>query len=184
MLVLRLETIDMDRTMPHAVWGFNGSERPGAVYLAAALAGHAQLGIPAFGIYGEEVQDADDTSIPDAVRQRLLDYAQAGLAVAIMKGQTYLSIGGVSMGIAGCVVKEEFWNYYLGMRNEYIDMVEIERRIQLGIYDKDEYETAYKWVRENLKQGEDFNPEEWQRPAEEHEKWWEYITKTVLIGLT
>ena len=100
------ETIDMDRTMPHAIWGFNGSERPGAVYLAAALAGHAQLGIPAFGIYGEEVQDADDDSIPDAVRQRLLDYATAGLAVAQMKGQSYLSIGGVSIGIAGCVVKE------------------------------------------------------------------------------
>ncbi|WP_040283321.1 L-fucose isomerase [Tessaracoccus massiliensis] len=176
------ETIDMDRTMPHAIWGFNGSERPGAVYLAAALAGHAQLGIPAFGIYGEEVQDADDESIPDAVRQRLLDYAQAGLAVAIMKGQSFLSIGGVSMGIAGCVVKEEFWNYYLGMRNEYIDMVEIERRIELGIYDKDEYEVAYKWVRENLKQGEDFNPEEWQRSAEDHEKWWEWSTKMVLIG--
>ena len=176
------ETIDMDRTMPHAIWGFNGSERPGAVYLAAALAGHAQLGIPAFGIYGEEVQDADDTSIPDAVRQRLLDYATAGLAVAQMKGQSFLSIGGVSMGIAGCVVKEEFWNYYLGMRNEYIDMVEIERRIELGIYDKDEYEVAYTWVRENLKQGEDFNPEEWQRGTEDHEKWWEWSTKMVLIG--
>ncbi|HJE50494.1 MAG TPA: L-fucose isomerase [Tessaracoccus flavescens] len=176
------ETIDMDRTMPHAIWGFNGSERPGAVYLAAALAGHAQLGIPAFGIYGEEVQDADDTSIPDAVRERLLDYARAGLAVALMKGQSYLSIGGVSMGIAGCVVKEEFWNYYLGMRNEYIDMVEIERRIKLEIYDKDEYEVAYKWVRENLKQGEDFNPEEWQRSAEDHEDWWEWSTKMVLIG--
>ncbi|MHA7862267.1 L-fucose isomerase [Tessaracoccus sp. Y36] len=176
------ETIDMDRTMPHAIWGFNGSERPGAVYLAAALAGHAQLGIPAFGIYGEEVQDADDESIPADVRQRLLDYAQAGLAVALMRGQSFLSIGGVSMGIAGCVVKEEFWNYWLGMRNEYIDMVEIERRINLGIYDKDEYEVAYTWVRENLKQGEDFNPEEWQRSAEDHEKWWEWSTKMVLIG--
>ncbi|AQP45344.1 L-fucose isomerase [Tessaracoccus flavus] len=176
------ETIDMDRTIPHAIWGFNGSERPGAVYLAAALAGHAQLGIPAFGIYGEEVRDADDPSIPDDVRQRLLDYAVAGLAVAQMKGKSFLSIGGVSMGIAGCVVKEEFWNYWLGMRNEYVDMVEIERRIQLGIYDKDEYEVAYAWVRENLKQGEDFNPEEWQRSEEDHEKWWEYIVKTVLVG--
>lgn len=176
------ETIDMDRTMPHAIWGFNGSERPGAVYLAAALAGHAQLGIPAFGIYGEEVRDADDESIPDDVRQRLLDYAQAGLAVALMRGQSFLSIGGVSMGIAGCVVKEEFWNYWLGMRNEYIDMIEIERRIELGIYDKDEYEVAYKWVRENLKQGEDFNPEEWQQSAEDHEKWWEWSVKMVLIG--
>lgn len=176
------ETIDMDRSMPHAIWGFNGSERPGAVYLAAALAGHAQLGIPAFGIYGEDVQDAGDESIPDAVRQRLLDYATAGMAVALMKGKSFLSIGGVSMGIAGCVVKEEFWNYYLGMRNEYIDMVELERRVELGIYDKDEYEIAYKWVRENLKQGDDFNEEQYVKPAEDHEKWWEYITKLVLIG--
>lgn len=176
------ETIDLDRSMPHAVWGFNGSERPGAVYLAAALAGHTQLGIPAFGIYGEEVQDADDTSIPDAVRQRLLDYATAGLAVAQLKGTSYLSIGGVSMGIAGCVVKEEFWNYYLGMRNEYIDMVELERRVELGIYDHEEYERAIAWVRENLVQGEDFNEEQFQKPAEDHEKWWEYSTKLVLIG--
>ena len=176
------ETIDMDRTMPHAIWGFNGSERPGAVYLAAALAGHTQLGIPAFGIYGEEVRDADDDSIPDDVRQRLLDYAGAGLAVALMKGKSFLSIGGVSMGIAGCVVKEEFWNYWLGMRNEYVDMVELERRIKLGIYDDEEYEKAYAWVRENLVQGEDFNPEEWQRSAEDHEEWWAYVTKLVLIG--
>ncbi|TRY20193.1 L-fucose isomerase [Tessaracoccus rhinocerotis] len=176
------ETIDLDRNMPHAIWGFNGSERPGAVYLAAALAGHAQLGIPAFGIYGEEVQDADDDTIPDDVRQRLLDYATAGLAVAQMKGKSYLSIGGVSMGIAGCVVKEEFWTPYLGMRNEYVDMVEIERRIKLEIYDKDEYEVAYKWVRENLKQGEDFNEPQFQKTAEDHEEWWPYVTKMVLIG--
>lgn len=176
------ETIDMDRTMPHAIWGFNGSERPGAVYLAAALAGHAQLGIPAFGIYGEEVQDADDETIPDAVRARLLDYATAGLAVAQMKGKSFLSMGGVSMGIAGCVVKEEFWNYYLGMRNEYVDMMELERRVKLGIYDPEEYETAYAWVKENLTQGEDFNPEDWQRSAEDHEEWWQYSTKLALIG--
>jgi len=176
------ETIDMDRTMPHAIWGFNGSERPGAVYLAAALAGHAQLGIPAFGIYGEEVRDADDDAIPDDVRQRLLDYATAGLAVAQLRGKSYLSIGGVSMGIAGCVVKEEFWNYWLGMRNEYVDMVELDRRVQLGIYDDEEYERAYAWVKENLAQGEDFNPEHWQADGDKHEDWWAYSTKLVLIG--
>lgn len=176
------ETIDIDRTMPQAIWGFNGTERPGAVYLAAALAGHTQLGIPAFGIYGEQVQDSDDASIPDDVRDRLLEYATAGLAVAQLKGKSYLSIGGVSMGIAGCVVKEEFWQYYLGMRNEYIDEVELERRIKLGIYDEEEYEKAYAWVRENLQQGEDFNPEEFQRSSEEHEDWWPYVTKLVLIG--
>lgn len=176
------ETIDLDRTMPHAIWGFNGSERPGAVYLAAALAGHAQLGVPAFGIYGEEVQDADDETIPDAVRDDLLDYARAGLAVAQMKGKSYLSMGGVCMGIAGCVVKEEFWNNYLGMRNEYIDMIELERRVELGIYDHDEYERAYSWVRENLTQGEDLNEERFKKGPEDHEKWWQYSTKLALIG--
>ena len=136
------ETTDMDPAMPHAIWGFNGTERPGAVYLAAALAGHAQIGIPAFGIYGEHVQDADDTSIPEDVRTRLLDYATAGLAVAQMKGEAYLSMGSVSMGIAGSVVNPDFFGSYLGMRNEYIDMSEFTRRIEEGIYDPEEYEKA------------------------------------------
>nr|WP_269779165.1 L-fucose isomerase [Propioniciclava soli] len=175
------ETIDMDRTMPHAIWGFNGSERPGAVYLAAALAGHAQLGIPAFGIYGEHVQDADDETIPDAVRTQLLDYARAGLAVATMKGRSYLAMGGVSMGIAGSVVKDEFWSKYLGMRNEYIDMSEFDRRVREGIYDPDEYEKARSWIRENLTQGEDFNPAEDQM-TDQHDDWWDYCTKMTLIG--
>ena len=138
------ETVDMDPTMPHAIWGFNGTERPGAVYLAAALAGHAQLGIPAFGIYGKEVQDSDDESIPADVRGRLLDYAKAGLAVAQMKGKSYLSMGSVSMGIAGSVVKDEFFGPYLGMRNEYIDMTEFIRRMDEKIYDEEEYEAALK----------------------------------------
>ena len=146
------ETVDMDRNMPHAIWGFNGSERPGAVYLAAALAGHAQLGIPAFGIYGENVLDADDETIPEAEKDRLLAYARAGLAVAQMRHKSYLAMGGVSMGIAGSVVKDEFWVKYLGMRNEYIDMSEFDRRVREEIYDKDEYEKAYAWVRANLKQ--------------------------------
>ncbi len=175
------ETVDMDRTMPHAIWGFNGSERPGAVYLAAALAGHTQLGIPAFGIYGEDVQDADDDSIPDAVRQRLLDYAVSGLAVAQMKGTAYLSIGSVCMGIAGSVVSDSFWGKYLGMRNEYVDMSEVSRRVDNEIYDKDEYVKALAWVRENLTQGEDCNAENNQHP-ERHDDWWEYSTKMVLIG--
>lgn len=175
------ETIDMDRNMPHAIWGFNGSERPGAVYLAAALAGHAQLGIPAFGIYGEDVQDADDETIPDAVRDRLLDYAQAGLAVAQMKGRSYLAMGGVSMGIAGSVVKDEFWSKYLGMRNEYIDMSEFDRRIREGIFDPEEYEKAYAWIRENLEQGKDYNDADEQQ-TENYDDWWEYCTKMVLIG--
>lgn len=175
------ETIDMDRTMPHAIWGFNGSERPGAVYLAAALAGHAQLGIPAFGIYGEHVQDADDETIPDAVRSRLLDYATAGLAVAQMKGRSYLAMGGVSMGIAGSVVKDEFWSKYLGMRNEYIDMSEFDRRVREDIFDPEEYAKAYAWIRENFAQGDDYNPEH-LKMTEQHESWWEYCTKMTLIA--
>ncbi|MCD4550318.1 L-fucose isomerase [Schaalia sp. lx-260] len=175
------ETVDMDANMPHAIWGFNGTERPGAVYLAAALAGHAQLGIPAFGIYGKEVQDCDDETIPADVRGRLLDYATAGLAVAQMKGESYLSMGAVSMGIAGSVVKDEFFGPYLGMRNEYIDMTEFTRRIDEKIYDEEEYEVAYKWIRENLTQGEDFNPEHNRHP-ELHEEWWKFVTKMTLIG--
>lgn len=175
------ETIDMDASMPHAIWGFNGSERPGAVYLAAALAGHAQLGIPAFGIYGREVQEADDDTIPDDVRTRLLDYAVAGLAVAQMKGTSYLSMGGVSMGIAGSMVKPEFWNKYLGMRNEYIDMSEFARRINEEIYDVEEYERAYAWVRENFAPGKDYNPPENQLP-ERHDDWWSYSVKMALIA--
>ena len=175
------ETTDMDPAMPHAIWGFNGTERPGAVYLAAALAGHAQIGIPAFGIYGEHVQDADDTSIPEDVRTRLLDYATAGLAVAQMKGEAYLSMGSVSMGIAGSVVDPDFFGSYLGMRNEYIDMTEFTRRIEEGIYDPEEYEQAYQWIRENFKQGKDWNPPEWQYP-EKHEDWWKFVTKMTLIA--
>ena len=175
------ETTDMDPAMPHAIWGFNGTERPGAVYLAAALAGHAQIGIPAFGIYGEHVQDADDTSIPEDVRTRLLDYATDGLAVAQMKGEAYLSMGSVSMGIAGSVVNPDFFGSYLGMRNEYIDMSEFTRRIDEGIYDPEEDEKAYQWIRENFKQGKDWNPPEWQYP-EKHEDWWKFVTKMTIIA--
>lgn len=175
------ETVDMDQNMPHAIWGFNGSERPGAVYLAAALAGHAQLGIPAFGIYGHEVQDADDETVPDDVRARLLDYAVAGLAVAQMKGASYLSMGGVSMGIAGSVVKDEFWRQYLGMRNEFIDMSEFTRRVNEEIYDVEEYERAYAWVRENFAPGKDYNPPHNQKP-ELHDDWWSYSVKMTLIA--
>ncbi|MDU5022197.1 MAG: ATP-binding cassette domain-containing protein, partial [Clostridiales bacterium] len=46
------ETMDMDPMTIKGVWGFNGTERPGAVYLASVLATHAQKGLPAFGIYG------------------------------------------------------------------------------------------------------------------------------------
>ena len=129
------ETMDMDPIIPKAIWGFNGTERPGAVYLAAVLAAHTQKGLPAFGIYGQDVQDADDYTIPKDVQEKLLRFVKAGLAVAWMRGKSYLSIGGVSMGIAGSIVDEKYFQDYLGMRNEYVDMSEISRRIKEEIYE-------------------------------------------------
>lgn len=151
------ETIDMDSHTPKAIWGFNGTERPGAVYLAAAMAGHAQVGLPAFSIYGEEVQDADAEDIPDDVKAKVLRFCRAGLTVAAIKGKSYLSIGNVSMGIAGSVVKPEFFQEYLGMRNEYVDMSEIKRRLDRDIFDKEEFEIAAAWVKENCAAGKDYN---------------------------
>ena len=175
------ETIDMDPHIPKAVWGFNGTERPGAVYLAAALAGYSQKGLPAFGIYGRDVQDAGDTTIPEDVQEKLLRFAKAGLAVATMKGKSYLSVGSVSMGIAGSVVDADFFQSYLGMRNEYVDMTELIRRINEGIYDKEEFEKALKWTKENCKEGKDYNPVERQRSKERKEEEWEFIVKMTLI---
>jgi L-fucose isomerase len=175
------ETIDMDPHIPKAVWGFNGTERPGAVYLAAALAGYNQKGLPAFGIYGRDVQDVGDTSIPDDVKEKLLRFAKAGLAVATMRGKSYLSVGSVSMGIAGSIVDADFFQSYLGMRNEYVDMTEIIRRINEGIYDKEEYEKALKWTKENCKEGKDYNPAERQRTRARKSEEWEFIVKMTLI---
>ena len=112
------ETIDMNPLIPKAIWGFNATERPGAVYLAAALAAHNQKGLPAFGIYGKDVQDVTDTEIPSDVKEKLLRFAKAGLAVAMMRGKSYLAIGSVSMGIAGSIVNPDFLQEYLGMRTE------------------------------------------------------------------
>lgn len=80
------ETMDMNPHWPKAVWGFNGTERPGAVYLAAVLAAHAQKGLPAFGIYGHDVQDLEDDSIPADVAEKILRFARAAQAVATMRG--------------------------------------------------------------------------------------------------
>ena len=176
------ETMDMGPSLPQAVWGFNGTERPGAVYLAAVLAAHAQKGIPAFGIYGEHVQDADDTSIPLDVKAKLIAFAAAAVAAAVMRGKAYLSIGGVSMGIAGSMVKDDFFQEYLGMRNEYVESIEIERRITLGIYDQDEYKIAREWVRERCAQGADRNASKNQLTADECDKQWDYVTKMAIIG--
>lgn len=175
------ETIDMDPLLPKAIWGFNGTERPGAVYLAAALAGHNQMGLPAFSIYGTEVQDADDHTIPDDVKQKLLRFARAGLVVATLKGKSYLSIGSVSMGIAGSIVNQAFFQDYLGMRNEYVDMSEITRRIEREIYDKQEYELALQWVSEYCVEGIDVNHPENQMAADEKARLRETLVKMTII---
>ena len=154
------ETMDMDPLRPKAVWGFNGTERPGAVYLAAVLAAHAQKGLPAFGIYGHEVQDAGDLTIPEDVREKLLRFCRAGMSVALLRGKSYLSMGGCSMGIAGSIVDHPLFENYLGMRVETIDMTEILRRIEKDIFDPEEYERAIAWTKENCQQGEDVNAPE------------------------
>lgn len=175
------ETMDMDPLLPKAIWGFNGTERPGAVYLAATLAAHNQKGLPAFGIYGKDVQDMGDQHIPEDVRQKLLGFAKAGLAVAMMRGQSYLAIGSVSMGIVGSIVDPNFFQDYLGMRNEYVDSSEILRRIQQNIFDQDEFERALAWTRENCREGEDFNQEKNIKTREEKDKDWEFVVKMTII---
>ncbi|MEI3606457.1 L-fucose isomerase [Pseudogracilibacillus sp. SE30717A] len=176
------ETMDTDPHIPKAVWGFNGTERPGAVYLAAVLAGYNQKGLPAFGIYGKDVQDAEDTDIPADVEEKLLRFAKAGLAVAMMKSKSYLSMGTVSMGIAGSIVQEELFQDYLGMRNEYIDMSEFVRRLNEEIYDEEEFKRAYKWTKENCIEGQDNNPEGFVRTDEQKEEDWKTSVKMTLIA--
>ena len=177
------ETIDMDPHTVKAVWGFNGTERPGAVYLAAALAGHNQKGLPAFGIYGHDVLDGGDTSIPADVQEKLLRFAKAAIAVASMKGKSYLSIGSVSMGIAGSIVNADFFQEYLGMRNEYVDMSEINRRVQLDIFDPEEFKKAMQWTEKNCKsnEGEDTNEADKKKSREQLDKEWEFVVKMTII---
>ena len=176
------ETMDMDPIRPKAVWGFNGTERPGAVYLAAVLAGHTQKGLPAFGIYGRDVQDADDTSIPNDVREKILRFTKAGLAVAMMRGKSYLSMGGCSMGIAGSIVDQNFFEEYLGMRVEAIDLTEFSRRLRDEIYDKEEFKQALAWTKENCKEGFDPNKERTRRTREQLDKEWETSIKMTMIA--
>lgn len=175
------ETIDMDPLTPKAVWGFNGTERPGAVYLAAALAAHDQKGLPAFGIYGRDVQDKDDRSIPADVREMLLRFVRAGLAVASMRGKSYLAIGSVSMGIAGSIVNQDFFQDYLGMRTESVDMTEIVRRLEENIYDREEFELALAWTKANCREGLDANKPEKQRSRAQKDRDWEIVVKMALI---
>ncbi len=176
------ETMDMNPLRPKAVWGFNGTERPGAVYLAAVLAAHNQKGLPAFCIYGKDVQDAGDTSIPNDVKDKLLRFVNAGLAVAEMRDKSYLAMGSVSMGIAGSIVDADFFEDYLGMRCEYVDMTEFVRRINEGIYDPEEYERALAWVKENCQEGPDNNEPGEQRTREQKDGDWEFVVKMTLIA--
>lgn len=177
------ETLDMNPFYPKAIWGFNGTERPGAVYLAAALAGHAQKGLPAFGIYGQDVQDSSDTSIPADVEAKILRFVKAGLTVAMMRGKSYLGIGGQCMGIAGSIVDHDFFQDYLGIRVEGVDEVEILRRMEKGIYDKVEFEKAMAWTTKYCKvnEGVDYNSPEKVSSREQKDKDWEFVVKMTLI---
>lgn len=181
------ETFDMDPNTIKAVWGFNGTERPGAVYLAAVMAAFAQKGLPAFSIYGHDVQDMDDTSVPADVAEKILRFARAAVSVGWMKNKAYVNLGGVAMGIAGSYCNADMFQKYFGIRAEWVDMTEIVRRITLGIYDEDEYQRALSWVKENCKEGFDCNagkdlPEVITKskvvPAD---KDWEFITKMTMV---
>jgi L-fucose isomerase len=173
--------MDVNPIRPKAIWGFNGTERPGAVYLAATLAGHNQKGLPAFSIYGKDVQDVGDQTIPEDVQEKLLRFAKAGLAVAMMRNKSYLSVGSVSMGIAGSIVDTDFFEDYLGIRCENVDMTEVSRRIERGIIDDDEFVKAKDWVKQYCKEGKDHNPKEDQRNESEKAEEWDYTIKMAMV---
>ena len=175
------EVMDTDPLIPKAVWGFNGTERPGAVYLAAALAGYTQKGLPTFGIYGRDVQDTGDLTIPKDVQEKILRFAKAGLSVAQMNGKSYLSIGYSSMGIAGSMVDSNFFQDYLGIRTEFVESVEILRRIDEGIYDQEEFAKALAWTKANCKEGVDYNNQKNQADAIRKQHEWETVVKMTLI---
>lgn len=175
------ETMDMDPLTIKGVWGFNGTERPGAVYLASVLATHTQKGRPAFGIYGHDVQNADDKEIPEDVKEKLLRFGRAAVAVASMRGKSYLQIGSICMGIGGSIIDPEFIEEYLGMRVESVDEVEVIRRMERGIYDKSEFEKALAWTKARCKEGFDKNPESLQKTRQEKDADWEFVVKMMVI---
>ena len=175
------ETMDMDPLTIKGVWGFNGTERPGAVYLASVLATHTQKGRPAFGIYGHDVQNADDKEIPEDVKEKLLRFGRAAVAVASMRGKSYLQIGSICMGIGGSIIDPEFIEEYLGMRVESVDEVEVIRRMERGIYDKAEFEKALAWTKAKCREGFDKNPESLQKTRQEKDADWEFVVKMMVI---
>lgn len=176
-----METIDLNPLTIKAIWGFNGTERPGAVYLAAAMSAHAQFGRPVYSIYGHDTQDIDDNSVPEDVQKKIIRFAQCALAVGQMRNKSYVSIGGVSMGIMGSYLDPMFYIRYLGMRPEWLDMTEIMRRVDLGIYDHEEYERAIAWIRENCPIGWDKNRPELKHTDEQKQQEWEFIAKMTMI---
>ncbi len=175
------ETMDLDPTTIKAVWGFNGTERPGAVYLAAAMAAHAQRGLPAFSIYGHDVQDMTDSSIPEDVAEKILRFARCAAAVGAMRNKAYVGLGSVAMGIGGSYCNADFFQKYLGIRAEWVDMTEVLRRIHLEIYDHEEYERAIAWVKANCKEGFDKNPAEKKHSPEKKAEEWEFVTKMTMV---
>ena len=175
------ETMDLDPMTVKAVWGFNGTENPGAVYLAAVMAAHAQKGIPAFGIYGRDVQNKGDGQIPADVQEKLLRFARCAVAVGILRGKSYVNVGAVSMGIMGSYCDDAFFQEYLGIRPEFVDMIEVLRRIKGDIYDKEEYEKAFDWTRKNCKEGFDKNAPEQQHTREQKDREWEFVVKMTLV---
>ena len=176
------ETMDMDPFIPKAIWGFNGTERPGAVYLAAVMAAHNQKGLPAYKIYGRDVQDSGDAQIPADVKEKLLQFARAGVAAATMRGKSYLAMGSTSMGIAGSMVNPDFLESYLGMRSESIDMSEFVRRFEENIYDPDEFKRAMTWVKQKCREGTDYNAANIQHSRSRKDQEWEMSVKMALIG--
>jgi L-fucose isomerase len=176
------ETMDMDPLVPKAVWGFNGTERPGAVYLASVLASHSQKGLPAFGIYGRDVQDSTDSTIPADVQEKIMRFTRAGLAAASLRGTSYLAMGAMSMGIAGSIVDPRFLESWLGMRYEMVDMSELTRRIDEKIYDPDEFARALSWVKASCTEAPDTNPAASQRPRAQKDADWEFVVKMAMIG--
>ena len=176
------ETMDMDPMTIKGVWGFNGTERPGAVYLASVLASHAQKGLPAFGIYGHDVQNLDEvTNIPEDVQEKLLRFGRAAVAVASMRGKSYLQIGSICMGIGGSIIDPDFIESYLGMRVESVDEVEIIRRMSEEIYDADEVARLRAWMREHCKEGWDKNPDFVKTSDEKKEEQWDFLAKMYCI---
>lgn len=173
------ETIDLDPYTVKAVWGLNGTERPGAVYLAASMAVHAQRGLPAFAIYGKDVQDKDEERIPEDVAEKILRFARAAVAVGSMRNKAYVGLGSVAMGIGGSFLDGNLMQKYFGIRAEWVDMTEITRRITLGIYDEKEYDKELAWIKKNCKEGRDVN--ENPRSREDKDKQWEFIAKMTLV---